>query len=240
MNTPTKPTPSKAALRGELLIDALSIACEDLGALQPDCIRIPEGNNLLLRAAWPDQRVDRTILSPGIDLLMPAEGARGPWTLGASITISGTGDTFHLPTSTGPIRSGQLGQRVKEALDTQARILAQVELMAGNRLSEDDSKALLTGLFQRGFGLEMQEILTPAMHKELTTMNASFEQALVMHGATWWGLFAGMLQFTNRRARRRSPRHTYIMAGKGCRLNTIFFDVLNEHAARCTATVLQH
>jgi hypothetical protein len=221
-------------------MDAFSIACEDLGALQPECIRIPDGNNLLLRAAWPDQLVDRTILSPGIDLLMPAEGTRVPWTLGASITITETGDTFHLPTSTGPIRSGQLAPRVKEALDAQARILAQVELLAGNRLSEDDSKALLTGLFLRGFGLEMQEVLTPAMHKELTTLNGSFEEALLMQGITWWGLFAGMLQFTNRRARRRSPRHTYIMAGKGCRLNMVFFDVLNEHAARCTATVLQY
>ncbi len=240
MNTPTKRTPSKAALRGELLIDAFSIACEDLGAPQPDCIRIPEGRNLLLRAAWPDQLVGRTTVSPGIDLLMPAEGARGPWTLGASITISGTGDTFHSPTSTGPIRSGQLGQRVKEALDAQARILAQVELMAGNRLSEEDSKALLTGLFQRGFGLKLQDALTRSMKNKLITLNGSFEQALVTHGATWWGLFAGMLNYTNRQARRRSPRHTYIMAGNGCRLNMVFFDVLNEHAARCTAAVPQH
>jgi hypothetical protein len=229
----------RAPLHGQLLIDAFSIACEHHGATDVQCHPMPGGRDILVQAAWPAPTGLCADVTCSIDLLCPASGA-APKALGPSFTLQPTGLLYHRAIRSGAVHGDQLAGLISGSLRTMQEVSVKMQELKAVRISGDNAKHFLDTLFQRGFGLHLQQELTTRQCNELNRLNSCFEQELTNLGVDHWGMFAGMLRFTNLAMPCRGHRRAYLMAGKGHRLNTICFDLLSAQTKALMQRSLMH
>ena len=228
----------RAPLHGQLLIDAFSITCEHHGATDVQCHPMPGGRDNLVQAEWPCITVGNCPVALSIDLLCSVSGA--PKALGPSFTLQPTGLLYHRAIRSGAVHGHQLAGLISGSLRTMQEVSVKMQELKAVRISGENAKHFLDTLFQLGFGLHLQQELTTRQCNELNRLNSCFEQELTNLGVDHWGMFAGVLRFTNQVAYCRGPRRAYLMAGKGHRLNTISFDLLSAQTRMLVQRSLTH
>lgn len=221
-------------LRGQLLIDAFSIACEHLGATDVQCHPMPCGRDVLVQAFWPGIRIPDTQVAWSIDLLCSAKGGN-PKALGPSFTLQPSGFLYHRAIRSGAIYGDELAELINGSVRTLHGLAGNICDLTDARITEANAKKFLNSLFKEAFGLERKHVVTTRQRNELTRLNSCFEQGIRNEGVNHWGMFVGMLRFTAEVTYCRGPRRAYLMAGKGHRLNNIAFDLLTRQAAGIAA-----
>jgi hypothetical protein len=221
-------------LRGQLLIDAFSIACEHLGATDVQCHPLPGGRDILVQAAWPAPSVRNADVTCSVDLLCPASGGT-TMAFGPSFTLQPAGLLYHRAIRSGAIYGDELAELINGSVRTLHGLAGNISDLTDARITEANAKKFMKSLFKEAFGLGMKQVVTTRQRNELTRLNECFEQGLRNEGVNHWAMFAGMLRFTHQVTYCRGPRRAYLMAGKGHRLNNIAFDLLARQAAGIAA-----
>lgn len=227
----------------ETIIDA----CSEVGIQASKGGMFDGGCKVYLQAALPDVVIDRSPLKRFITSLNSHDGTSSIG-FGSTSTNIICMNTFHMAYRDGAMtkfrhtesaaeRIRQAVKAIKQTIDGDQRLMDSFSRMADVKLTEDAARAMLNGIFKKGFGLDPKDEVSTKRKKQLIKLNNSIEKELHDQGVTLWGFFNGITRYTNHVAAEESgkSKEKYVMDGAGYNLNLVAFDEVMAWIEKNTA-----
>lgn len=214
----------------ETIIDA----CAEVGIQASKGGMFDGGCKVYLQAALPDVVIDRSPLKRFITSINSHDGTSAI-AFGSTSTNIICMNTFHKAykdgamtryrhTTTASERIKQAMLQIKQTMEGDQRLMDNFSRMADIKLTEDAARAMLNGIFKKGFGLDPKDEVSTKRKNQLVSLNNSIEKELQDQGVTLWGFFNGITRYTNHVAAPAAKKEEYVMDGAGYDLNLVAFD----------------
>ena len=225
----------------ETIIDA----CAEVGIQASKGGMFDGGRKVYLQAALPDVVIDRSPLKRFITSINSHDGTSAI-AFGSTSTNIICMNTFHKAYKDGAMtryrHTTSASERIKlamlqikQTMEGDQRLMDNFSRMADIKLTEDAARAMLNGIFKRGFGLDPKDEVSTKRKNQLVSLNNSIEQELQDQGVTLWGFFNGITRYTNHVAAPTAKKEEYVMDGAGYDLNLVAFDEVMAWIEKNTA-----
>ena len=227
----------------ETIIDA----CAEVGIQASKGGMFDSGGKVYMQAQMNDVVIDRSPLKRYITCINSHNGTTSI-AFGSTNTNIICMNTFHMAYKDGAMtryrHTNSASERIKQSMLQIKQTMAGDQLLMDNfsrmadvKLTEDAARAMLNGIFKKGFGLDPKDKVSTQRKKQLVSLNNSIEKELNDQGATLWGFFNGITRYTNHVAAIESgkSKEQYVMDGAGYNLNLVAFEEVMAWVEKNTA-----